>query len=139
MIGIQTRVVEIQAQAVEAQVWVARRQTQGQSSMTSGSTFNQFKRLNPLAFKEYLDLIVAESWVLDLEKYLEVLNCFETQKVVFFTFMLGGQAEHWWRMEERLLGIDEPLAWDQFKEVFFRKYFPRSVRRQKESKFIQLR
>ena len=107
--------------------------------MTSESTFDQFKRLNPLAFKEDLDLIVEKSWVLDLEKYLEVLNCFETQKVVFSTFMLGGEAEHWWRMEEILLGIDEPLAWDQFKEVFFRKYFPRSVCHQKESKFIQLR
>ena len=53
--------------------------------------------------------------------------------------MLGGKAKHWWRMEKRLLGTDEPLAWDQFQEVFFKKYFPRSVCRQKESEFIQLR
>ena len=42
-------------------------------------------------------------------------------------------------MEKRLLGTDEPLAWDQFKEVFFKTYFPRSMRSPKESEFIQLR
>ena len=62
--------------------------------MTSGSTFEKFKKLNPLAFKGESDPIVAESWVLDLEKYFEVLNCSETQKVVFATFMLGREAEH---------------------------------------------
>ncbi|RVW69829.1 RNA-directed DNA polymerase-like [Vitis vinifera] len=38
------------------------------------------------------------------------------QKVMFATFMLGEEVEHWWRMEKRLLGNQEPLAWDQFKE-----------------------
>ena len=41
-------------------------------------------------------------------------------------------------MEKRLLGDQEPLFWDQFKEVFYNKYFPKSVRRQKEIEFTQL-
>ena len=76
--------------------------------MTSGSTFKQFK-FNPPAFKGESNLIVVESWVLDLEKYFEVLNCSKTQKVMFATFMLGGEAERWWRMEKRLLESQEPL------------------------------
>ena len=44
----------------------------------------------------------------------------------------GGWRKGFWRN-------DEPLVWDKFKEVFFKKYFPRSVRRQKEYEFIQLR
>ena len=51
----------------------------------------------------------------------------------------GGEAEHWWRMEKRLLESQEPLVWEKFKDVFFKKYFPRSVRRQKQFEFIQLR
>ena len=62
--------------------------------MTSGSTFDQFKSLNPPAFKGESDPIVEESWVINLEKYFEVLNCSKTQKVVFATFMLGGKAKH---------------------------------------------
>ena len=57
---------------------------------------------------------------------------------MFTIFMLRGKVEHWWRMEKRLLGNQEPLAWDQFKEVFYNKYFPKSVRRQKEIEFTQL-
>ena len=53
--------------------------------------------------------------------------------------MLGGKAKHWWRMENRLLESHEPLVWEKYKDAFFKKYFPRSVRCQKESKFIQLR
>ena len=109
------------------------------ATMTSESTFGQFKKLNPSAFKGEFDPIVVESWTLDLEKYFNILNFSKTQKVVFATFMLSVEAEHWWRMEKRLLGNEEPLVWDNFKEVFFKKYFPRSVRRQKESEFIQLK
>ena len=46
--------------------------------MTSGSTFEQFKKLNPPAFKGVYDPIVAESWTLDLEKYFDVLNYSKT-------------------------------------------------------------
>ena len=46
--------------------------------MTSGSTFEQFKKLNPPAFKGVSDPIVAESWTLDLEKYFDVLNYSKT-------------------------------------------------------------
>ena len=92
--------------------------------------------MNPLAFKGESDPIAAESWTLGLEKYFDVLNCFETQRVVSTNFMLVGGVEHWWRMEKRLLGNEEPLVWDKFNEVFFKKYFLRSVRCQKESEFI---
>ena len=95
--------------------------------------------MNPPAFKGESDPIETESWVLDLEKYFEVLNCSETQKFVFATFMLSGKEKHWWRMEKRLLESQEPLEWEKFKDAVFKKYFPRSVHRQKESKFIQLR
>ena len=46
--------------------------------MTSGSTFEQFKKFNPPTFKGESDPIVAGSWTLDLENYFDVLNCFKT-------------------------------------------------------------
>ena len=95
--------------------------------MISGSTFGQFKKLNPPAFKGESNPIVAESWTLDLENYIDVLNCSETQKVVFATFMLSSEVEHWWRMEKRLLRNEEPLVWVKFKKIFFKKYLPKRV------------
>ena len=46
--------------------------------MTSGSTFEQFKELNPPTFKGEFDPIVVKSWTLDFEKYFDVLNCSKT-------------------------------------------------------------
>ena len=46
--------------------------------MTCGSTFEQFKKLNPPTFKGESDPVMEESWTLDLEKYFDVLNCFQT-------------------------------------------------------------
>ena len=82
---------------------------------------------------------MADSWILDLEKYFDVWNCSKMEKFVFVTFMLSSEAEHFWRMEKRLLKNKEPLVWDNFKEVFFKKYYPRSVYHPKESEFKQLR
>lgn len=39
--------------------------------MTSGSSFEQYKKLSP-PFKGELNPIVAESWVIDVENFLEV-------------------------------------------------------------------
>ena len=98
LIEIQTYAAKIQVQVIEAHAQVSKSQTQDQSFMTGGSTFEQFKKLNPPAFKGESHPIVAELWTLDLEKYFDVLNCSEMQKVVVATFMLGGEVKHWWRI-----------------------------------------
>ena len=41
-------------------------------------------------------------------------------------------------MTKRLLEDQGPIVWRQFKEAFYKKYFPDSVRRQKVGKFVHL-
>ena len=38
----------------------------------------------------------------------------------------------------RLLEDQGPITWRQFREAFYKKYFPNSVRRQKVGEFIRL-
>ena len=52
--------------------------------------------------------------------------------------MLDKEADHWWRMTKRLLEDQGPIVWRQFKETFYKKYFPDSVRRQKVEEFVRL-
>eukprot|EP00261_Vitis_vinifera_P040692 XP_019081935.1 PREDICTED: uncharacterized protein LOC109124301 [Vitis vinifera] len=56
----------------------------------------------------------------------------------FSAFMLDKEADHWWRMTRRLLEDQGPITWRQFREAFYKKYFPDSVRRQKGGEFIRL-
>ncbi|RVW67114.1 Retrovirus-related Pol polyprotein from transposon 17.6 [Vitis vinifera] len=58
-------------------------------------------------------------------------DCSEEQKASYAAFMLDKEADHWWRMTRRLLEDQGPITWRQFKEAFYKKYFPDSVRRQK--------
>ena len=52
--------------------------------------------------------------------------------------MLDKEANHWWQMTNRLLEDQGPIVWRQFKETFYKKYFPDSVRRQKVGEFVRL-
>ena len=74
-----------------------------------------------------------------VEKIFEALGCSKEQKVVMVVFKLEGQAKHWWKMTKAgLEAKGKPLTWTNFLEAFYEKYFPNSVRDQKELEFQQL-
>ncbi|RYQ99821.1 hypothetical protein Ahy_B07g087834 isoform C [Arachis hypogaea] len=54
--------------------------------------------------------------------------------------MLKADAEFWWDGARRLLeDAGKDISWVTFKEAFYKKYFPLSVRESKEMEFLQLR
>jgi hypothetical protein len=63
----------------------------------------EFQRAKPPSFYRYFDPILVERWIMQLDKIFEVLGCTATQKVTFATYMLEGEAEHWWRGARRYL------------------------------------
>ncbi|KAL6323506.1 hypothetical protein AAG906_039083 [Vitis piasezkii] len=111
---------------------------QGQSSSTRGSSFDDFKKLGPPYFSGTLDPTEAEAWIMKIEKFFDVIDCSEEQKASYAAFMIDKEADHWWRMTKRLLEDQGPIIWSQFREAFYKKYFPDSVRRQKVGEFVCL-
>ena len=63
-----------------------------------------------------------------IEKFFIVIDCFEEKKASYVAFMLDKEADHWWLMTKKLLEDQRPIVWRQFKEAFYKKYFPGSVR-----------
>ncbi|RVW98888.1 Transposon Ty3-G Gag-Pol polyprotein [Vitis vinifera] len=102
------------------------------------SSFDDFKKLGPPYFSGATDPTEAEAWILKMEKFFGVIDCSEEQKASYAAFMLDKEADHWWRMTRRLLEDQGPITWRQFREAFYKKYFPDSVRRQKVGEFIRL-
>ncbi|RVW12567.1 hypothetical protein CK203_106354 [Vitis vinifera] len=45
----------------------------------------------------------AEAWIMKIEKFFDVIDCSEEQKVSYASFMLDKEADHWWCMTKRLL------------------------------------
>lgn len=136
------RFMDALAGFIERHVRAIVNQVQGQSS-SSGSTFFDFKKLDPPYFSGTLDPLEAEAWIRNIGKCFEVLNCTEEQKASFAAFMLNKEADHWWCMtkrflEERSPEEQSPIVWSQFKEAFYKKYFPDIVREQLEWEFLSL-
>ena len=110
----------------------------GQSSFSRGSSFDDFKRLGPPYFSGTSDPTEVEAWILKIEKFFEVIDCSEEQKASYAAFMLDKEAYHWWSMTKRHLEDQGLIMWKQFREAFYEKYFPDSVRRQKAGEFVRL-
>ncbi|XP_050895726.1 uncharacterized protein LOC127102399 [Lathyrus oleraceus] len=75
-----------------------------------------------------------------MEGIFQIVHCSEENKVVFASHMMRGSAVRWWESASTLMtnqGV--PRVWEHFKTTFLNKYFPSSLRTQKEFKFQQLR
>jgi hypothetical protein len=64
------------------------------------SNMTEFKSLSPLSFEGSIKPLVAEKWLIEMEKAFRVLKCAEEEKVSYSTCIMQGDACGWWRMEE---------------------------------------
>ena len=120
---------------VERQARAAEINGQGQSSSSRGCSFDDFKKLGPPYFSGTSDPTEAENWILKMEKFFDVIDRSEEQKASYAVFMLDKEANHWWLMTKRLLEDQGPIIWRQFREAFYKKYFPEGNKRW-ESLFV---
>ena len=98
-----------------------------------------FKKYAPPAFSGTSDPMEAESWLKTIEKVFHALRCPAEDKVTFATFMLQGEAADWWEIKIGKMGPnDVPFTWEEFRKVFYEKYFPQSIRLQKFREFDRL-
>jgi hypothetical protein len=127
------------ANKIYARLAQAARHGEGQKE---GCSFMEFRKQNPPTFAGATDPMVAENWLLKMEKLLKVLHCTDSQKVEYATFALEGPAERWWAGTEVLLkeelGENARVTWDKFKKVFNETYFPEVVRDRKKREFSDL-
>ncbi|XP_028083754.1 uncharacterized protein LOC114284983 [Camellia sinensis] len=74
--------------------------------------------------------------MLQIKKLSEVFPCSETQKVILATYTLKDEARRWWMLIRDNNGA---LTWNQFREIFYEKYFPQCFRDRKVFEFEPLK
>ncbi|XP_073318121.1 uncharacterized protein [Primulina huaijiensis] len=94
--------------------------------------------MNPPEFVGSLDPLVALEWVKSLEAIFDYLKFNDRDKVSCAVFMLVKAARIWWEATKVTVTVRE-LKWDEFKELFYVKYFSREVRAKKVKEFLELR
>lgn len=65
----------------------------------------------------------ARAWLKEIKKSIEILSIAENQKTVFATYLLKGEANHWWESKKNLEG-DGVVTCERFSLLFLEKYFP---------------
>ena len=102
-----------------------------------GNRISEFLKLSPAAVHGSIDPKKAESWLKEIKKVFSVCHPTEADKVSFAAYRLKDSALDWWQLVERQEG-NAPITWERFEEVFYEKYFPLIVRREKEREFLKL-
>ncbi|XP_027368273.1 uncharacterized protein LOC113874241 [Abrus precatorius] len=101
---------------------------------------SEFHKNKPSQFRGRFDPNGAQLWLEELEKIFEAMACSNEEKVAYATFMLAGEAEHWWRIARHQLGTEGIIAdWQTFRRRFLEKYFPADLRRRKELEVLNLK
>ncbi|XP_075497619.1 uncharacterized protein LOC142554583 [Primulina tabacum] len=100
--------------------------------------FEQFRLLNPKEFGGTTDPFLAEGWIQSLELHFQYLDMRDNDRVRCAAYMLRDNASLWW--EGATHGVNlATLTWEQFKEMFYDKYFPANVRGFLTREFMSLR
>ncbi|XP_057969346.1 uncharacterized protein LOC131158495 [Malania oleifera] len=128
------------AQQVNTEIAQSSRE-QGGPSARQGCMIEKFTKMNPPAFSRGADPTIAENWMQEIEKVLTVLHCINEQRVLYATYKFIGEVERWWvatKLFEEQRSILVAMTWGRFKEAFFDRYFPATVREVKVVEFMNL-
>ncbi|XP_073137324.1 uncharacterized protein [Henckelia pumila] len=98
----------------------------------------QFRKLDSKEFSSTTDPLVAEGWIRSLEAIFCRMGPSDAVRVRCTIFLLKDDAALWWEGVEKTAEL-ATLTWDDFKGLFFQKYFNAEVGARLKKKFMSLR
>ncbi|KAF7113129.1 hypothetical protein RHSIM_RhsimUnG0157800 [Rhododendron simsii] len=109
----------------------------GEPARVEPISVKDFQKMKPPTFEGGIDGLKAYHWVQGMEKIFTVIQgqCPETHKVVLATYNFEGEAHRWWLQQ---VDREQNMNWARFKEVFYDKYFPQTLKDNKCTEFINL-
>ncbi|XP_061352127.1 uncharacterized protein LOC133297078 [Gastrolobium bilobum] len=119
----------------------------GESSGVAGQVFVgtdeqrliSFRKHKPPAFQGSRDPKVVTTWLMGMEKILQVIGCQDPQRLLYSVYMLEGDVHEWWYNASRPFTIQgEEITWVLFERLFHEEYFPRDVREAEQGEFEKL-
>ncbi|XP_075504567.1 uncharacterized protein LOC142542004 [Primulina tabacum] len=111
---------------------------QGTTESSEDGAYDGFRRMNLPDFIGGPDPLVALEWVKSLEALFDYLKFTDQDKVSCDVFMLVKAARIWWEATKITVNVRE-LKWDEFKELFYAKFFSKEVKPKKVKEFLELR
>ena len=103
------------------------------------SNLQRFKAHHPPTFTRGGDSMVADHWLMQVEKVLEAMEITsDTSRIRLAAFQLEGEAQVWWNWAKTSKDL-EAMTWVEFQELFMGKYFSDTARHAKAQEFLELK
>ncbi|XP_073017836.1 uncharacterized protein [Primulina eburnea] len=102
------------------------------------AVYERFRRMDPKDFFGTTNPFVAKGWIRSLEVIFRYMDMPDADRVRCTSYLLKGDASLWWEGAERGVNL-ETLPWDDFKRIFYDKYFTADVHSRLKREFMSLR
>ncbi|XP_073275425.1 uncharacterized protein [Primulina huaijiensis] len=102
------------------------------------AVYERFRRMHPDEFHGTTDPFFAERWIRSSEVIFRYMDMADADRVRCTINLLKGAASLWWEGAERGVNM-ATLTWEEFKRVFYDKYFTSDVRSRLKREFMSLR
>ncbi|XP_075473958.1 uncharacterized protein LOC142505018 [Primulina tabacum] len=100
--------------------------------------YDRFKRMNPPEFVGSTGPLIAMKWVKAIEVIFNYLHIEDNDRVSCAIFLLTKTVRIWWEATKVTVNV-QTLQWNDFKELFYDKYFSTNVKTQKVKEFLELK
>nr|GFC18297.1 hypothetical protein [Tanacetum cinerariifolium] len=102
----------------------------------------RFNKQKPHSFEKAIAPVEAENWISHMEKIFDVMGCEDAFKTRLAVYKFEGNALAWWKAYKQAKGGDAWLitvTWEDFKKLFFLKFFPRAEQERLKRKYHSIR
>ncbi|XP_075515452.1 uncharacterized protein LOC142550099 [Primulina tabacum] len=100
--------------------------------------YERFRRMHPDEFHGTTDPFVAEKWIRSLEVIFPYMDMADADRVHCTIYLLKGDTSLWLEGADRGVNV-ATLTWEEFKRLFYNKYFTSDVRYRLKREFMSLR
>jgi hypothetical protein len=99
----------------------------------------EFQRTKPPTFSHSIKPMDADDWFKTIEKKLQVVQCNNSEKVLFASHQLVGPIADWWDTYVEAHEEPESINWQEFKNSFRSHHVPLGVMKLKKEEFEDLK
>ncbi|XP_073281981.1 uncharacterized protein [Primulina huaijiensis] len=105
---------------------------------SSEGAYDKFKRMNPPESVGSANPLEDMEWVKAIKAIFDNLHFEDNDRVSCAVFLLTKNARIWWEATKLTIAV-QTLQWNEFKELFYDKYFSTDVKTQKVKEFLELK
>jgi hypothetical protein len=99
----------------------------------------EFQRTKPPSFSHSVELMDSDDWLKTIEKKLQVVQCNNSEEVLFALHQLEGPTADWWDAYVEVHKELESINWQELKNSFKSYHVPLGVMKLKKKEFEDLK